>query len=144
MSEHQCKVLIFDRDPDVLMVLQHVLEGAGVDTTITWNRIEARDLAKKIRFDVILIGDYSPDLTVETIRRDFKINDSSSSSLLLGATQSEAEHFRRCGIRGVVPKRDPMRVLEEVQRCWHTRTVEDTRLPQQPVDLGFLGSVQRT
>jgi DNA-binding NtrC family response regulator len=129
VSEHQRKVLILDRDPDLLILLQHMLEGAGIDTTITWNRIEARELAKKIRFDVILV-DYSPDLKVETIRRDFKINESSSSCLLLGATQREAERFCRHGISGVIPQRDPLRVLEEVERCWHTRTVEDTPLNQ--------------
>jgi hypothetical protein len=127
VSEHQCKALILDRDPDLLIVLQHMLEGAGIDTTITWNRIEARELAKKIRFDVILV-DYSPDLKPETIRRDFKIKE--SSCLLLGATQREAEHFCQHGISGVIPQRDPLRVLEEVQRCWHTRTVEDTPLEQ--------------
>ena len=52
MSERPCKVLILDHDPDVLTCLQHVLENAGLDTTITWNDVEARELAQNTAFEV--------------------------------------------------------------------------------------------
>ena len=130
MSGRPCKVLILDCDPDVLTILQHVLESAGLDTTITWNHSEARELANNVSFDVILVGDYAPEFTIETIRRDFKMNDACCSWLLLGANERDVEHYRRHGIAGVVPKRDPLRVLEEVQRCWRAKAVEVTRLHQ--------------
>lgn len=130
MSGRPCKVLILDCDPDVLTLLQHVLESAGVDTTITWNHFEARELANNVSFDVILVGDYAPEFTIETIRRDFKMNDASCSWVLLGASQHDAEYYLRNGIDGAVPKRDPLRVLEEVQRCCRAKAAEVWRLHQ--------------
>lgn len=130
MSGRPCKVLILDCDPDVLTLLQHVLESAGVDTTITWNHSEACELAKNVFFDVILVGDYAPELTVEAIRRDFRIDDDSCSFLLLGMSQRDGEQLRRHGIAGMVPKRDPLRVLEEVQRCWHAKAAGNRHLHQ--------------
>lgn len=128
MSERLCKALILDGDPDVLTVLEHVLEGAGIDTTITWNYVEARELAQNRLFDVILIGGCAPQFTAETFWRDFQAKASSCSYLLLGASEGDAEHLRGHGIAGVVPKRDPLRVLEEVQKCWRAKTVNEMHL----------------
>ena len=130
MSGRPCKVLILDCDPDVLTLLQHVLESAGVDTTITWNHSEARELAKNVFFDVILVGDYAPEFTVEAIRHDFRIDDDSCSFLLLGMSQRDGEQLRRHCFAGMVPKRDPLRVLEEVQKCWRAKAAEVRRLHQ--------------
>jgi CheY-like chemotaxis protein len=123
MSERQCKVLIFDWDENVLIALQHVLEDGGVDTTITWDEIEARKLIKNTPFDLILIGDHPPQLTVEMIQRDFNLQSASCPYLILRATARErdAEHFGRLGITSVIPKRDPYRVLEQVQEHWHPK-----------------------
>jgi DNA-binding response OmpR family regulator len=130
VSEPSCKVLILDCDPDVLTLLQHVLESAGIDTTITWNYIEARELAHNNSFDVILVGGYAPEFTAETFWRDFKSNAASCSYLLLGASEGEAEHYRRLDAGEALPKRDPLRVLEEVQKCWRSKTVNARRLHQ--------------
>lgn len=133
MSGRPCKVLILDCDPDVLTLLEHVLESAGIDTTITWNHIEARELAQNNCFDVILVGGYAPGFTAEAFWRDFKANAASCSYLLLGPSEGEAERCLGHRVAGVIPKRDPLRVLEEVQKCWRAKTLNNEMRLHQAV-----------
>jgi DNA-binding response OmpR family regulator len=118
MSERPFTVLIFDRDPDVLITLQRVLEDAGLDTTITWDEAETRNLVATMRFDVILLRDCPPGLIAENIRHDLR-NKHSCPCMVLIANKGEAEHFLRLGFM-VIDKRVPFRVLEQVQRYTHS------------------------
>ena len=120
MSERPCKVLILDHDPDVLTRLQHVLEDSGLDTTITWDDCEARELTQNTAFDVILVGNHSPEFAAKTFSHALK--PAPRACMLLGASESKSEPLRRLGIAGVVPKRDPYRVLQTVQE--HLRSNE--------------------
>lgn len=129
MSGRPCKVLILDWDEDTLLSLQHVLEDAGFHTTITWDEVEARNLIKNKGFDLILVGDHPPELTSEAILRDFNINLVSCPCLLLRGEPSDSEHFRRLGFSGVVPKRDPFRVLEQVQEHWRSKASDADSKP---------------
>lgn len=113
MSERPCKVLILDHDPDVLTCLQHVLENAGLDTTITWNDVEARELAQNTVFEVILLGNRPRQFSAKTFL--YTLKPAPRACLLLGARESKARPLRRLGISGVVPKRDARRVLQIVQ-----------------------------
>lgn len=120
MSEHKCKALILDSDPDVLITLQHTLENGGVDTTITWDHAEARNLVGTTPFDVMLIGDHPPEISVENTLRDLRVRGALSPCLVLRTTATgkmRAEVLRQLGVAGVLPKREPARVLEEVQKA---------------------------
>lgn len=120
MNEHKCKALILDSDPDTLITLQRTLENAGVDTTVTWNNAEARNLAGAMPFDVMLIGDHPPEISVENTVRELRLSGALSPCLVLRTTstgKARAEHLRQLGVAGVLPKRDPARVLEEVQKA---------------------------
>lgn len=114
MSERLCKVLILDYDPDILIPLQHVLENAGLDTTITWDAAEARELTLKTTFDVILVSDHPPELSAKTFLHSHKHHP--HACLLLGAHESRAESLRQIGVSAVVPKRDAHSVLQIVLR----------------------------
>ena len=120
MSEHKCKALILDSDPDELITLQRTLEDGGVDTTITWDDAEARNLIRSTLFDVMLIGDHPPEISAESTVRDFRLRGALSPCLILRTTAREisAERLRRLGVVGVLPKRDPSRILEEVWNVW--------------------------
>lgn len=118
MTEPRCKALIVDCDEDVLVALQHMLEGAGIDTTITWDHTEARTLLGNQPFDILLVGDHP---SVETILRDFSVDLTSCPCFLLQASPVVSEQMGRLGISGVAPKRDPLRVLEQVQKYWQAR-----------------------
>ena len=113
MSGRLCKVLILDHDPDVLTHLQQVLEDAGVDTTITWDDCEARELSQNTAFDVILVGNHSPQFAAKTFLHALK--PAPQACMLLGASESKSEPLRRLGIAGVIPKREPQIVVQAVQ-----------------------------
>jgi len=128
MSERPCKVLIFDWDENALITLQHALEDAGVDASVTWDEAEALSLIQNTPFEVILVGDHPPELTDETILHDFRLRVASCPCLILraGVREEDTEHFRRLGIAGVVPKRDACRVLQQVQEHWHSKGSDKT------------------
>jgi len=120
MSEHKCKALIFDSDPDTLITLQRTLENGGVDTTITWDNAEACNLVRTTRFDVMLIGDHPPEISVENTLAELRVRGELSPCLVLRTTATEkmrTERLRQLGVAGVLPKREPERVLEEVQKA---------------------------
>jgi CheY-like chemotaxis protein len=60
--EKKKKVLIVDNSERVLWVYQEVLENAGCETKATWSGHEALALLRSQEFDVVLVGDYLPDL----------------------------------------------------------------------------------
>jgi CheY-like chemotaxis protein len=117
MREHKCKALILDSDPDTLIALQRTFENGGVDTTITWDNGEARNLIRSMRFDIMLIGDHPPEISAENIVRDFRVDGASGPCLILRtiAQKMTAERLQRLGVIAVLPKRDPGKILEEVQ-----------------------------
>jgi CheY-like chemotaxis protein len=117
MSEHKCKALILDSDSDALITLQRTLEDGGVDTTITRDDAEARDLIRTTPFDVMLIGDHPPEIRAETTVRDFRHRGALSPCLILltNAQKMSAGRLQRLGVVAVLPKRDPGRVLAEAE-----------------------------
>jgi len=121
LNKRKFKVLVFDRDPDALITLQQALENAGVDTTITWDESEIQNLVASAAFDVVLVGDYPPGFTLKAIRDDIESKCVSCPFLVLAASDGEADHFFQLGVTGVVSKRDPSKVLEQVHRFAYSR-----------------------
>ena len=119
MDDRLRRVLILDTDPDALITLQQVLEHAEIDTTITWDETEARQLLDTEPFDLMVIGDHLPELDAAAILQDLRIQGASSPSLVLRGIvrEEDIEYFRGLGAIGVVPKRDPFVVLEQVTRA---------------------------
>jgi DNA-binding response OmpR family regulator len=134
VSGRSYKILILDHDPDVLTHLQHVLEDGGLDTTITWDCVEARELTRNTPFDVILVGNHSPEVAAETFLRAPR--PARQACMLLGASDSKSEPLRRLGITAVVPKQEPHRVLQAVQEHLRRKRPVSDRGPQ--LDAGRL------
>jgi len=134
VSERPYKVLILDHDPDVLTHLQHVLEDGGLDTTITWDCVEARELTRNTPYDVILVGNHPPEVAAETFLH--ALRPAPQACMLLGASESKSEPLRRLGIDGVVPKQQPHRVLQAVQEHLFRKRPMSDRGPQ--LDAGRL------
>jgi CheY-like chemotaxis protein len=118
MDDPPSRILILDSDPDTLITLQHVLEHAEVDTTITWDEIEARQLLEKGPFDLVLIGDHPPELDAAAIVHDLTSEGTTPPILILRAMvyEKDFEYFRGLGAIDVVPTRDPIAVLDQVRR----------------------------
>ena len=63
------QILIVDDDEGIPIVLEHLLEGKGCDTTRARNGHTAlRDLSRR-SFDLILLDDYLPDISAEVFLR---------------------------------------------------------------------------
>jgi hypothetical protein len=57
----------------MLITLPQVLEYENVDTTITWEGAEARQLIASGSFDLIIIGDHPPELDAARLLRDLSL-----------------------------------------------------------------------
>ncbi len=119
MDKRLPRTLILDRDPDTLITLQHQLEEAEIDATITWDEAEACQLIETAPFDLILVGDHPPELNAAAIIDDLSLRGICPPVLILRETfgEKDAEYFRRLGAVGVIPKRDPLAVLEQVTKA---------------------------
>jgi DNA-binding response OmpR family regulator len=120
MNERPCRLLLLDFDQGILLTLQHLLEDAGFDTTITWDETEARQLLKNKFFDLVLLGDHPPEIRAETILRDSSLEGGCYACLMVPqrAPQADIEHLRDVGVISVVTKGDSLGVLEEAQKHW--------------------------
>lgn len=116
MGQHLRRILILDTDPDTLIKLQHVLEEADIDTTVTWDEMEACRLMGTAPFDLLLIGHNPPDLNAAAIIDDLSLRGDCPPILILRGVlgDKDGEDFHRLGAIGVVSKRDPHAVLEQV------------------------------
>jgi DNA-binding response OmpR family regulator len=117
--EKRRRALLLDTDPETLITLQHALEEADIDATVTWDEMEASQLIETASFDLILVGDHPPELDAAAILDDLRQRASCPPVLILRRILSEkdAEYFRRLGAVAVVPKRDALAVLEQVTRA---------------------------
>lgn len=116
MSEQLGRVLILDTDPDTLLVLQHTLEEAEFDVTITWDGSEACQLLGDASFDIFLIGDHPPELDAAAILNDLSLRGTCPPVLILVDIVGEdnTEYFRTLGAMGALRKKDTRAVLEQV------------------------------
>ena len=113
------RALILDTDPDTLITLQHIIEEADIDATVTWDEIEAGHLIETAPFDLILIGDHPPELNAAAILDDLSSRGICPPVLVLREIfgEKDTEYFHRLGAIGVVPKREPFAVLEQVTKA---------------------------
>lgn len=116
MDERLHRVLILDCDANFLITVQHVLEGAGIDTKITWDKREACQWLENEPFDLAVIGDHPPELDPVAIIDDFSFRGMCPPVLILRKVvyEKDIEYFVRCGAVGVVSKGDPLTVLDQV------------------------------
>lgn len=113
------RALIVDTDPDTLITLQHVLEEADIDATVTWDEVEACQLMETAPFDLLLIEDHPPELNAAAIIDDLSLRGTCPPVLILRGFfgDKDAEYFRRLGAIGLVSKRDPHAVLDQVTKA---------------------------
>ena len=117
--EKRRRALLLDTDPDTLITLQHALEEADIDATVTWDEVEASQLIETTPFDLLLIGDHPPELKAAAILDDLSLRGTCPPVLILRGIfgEKDSEYFRRLGAIGVAPKRDPLAVLEQVTKA---------------------------
>lgn len=58
------QILVVDSDDAVRTDLEEQINELGHDSVTTWSGLEALDLLKLRRFDILLVGDYLPDMYI--------------------------------------------------------------------------------
>jgi len=109
MEERPRRILILDTDPDTLITLQHVLEQAEIDTTITWDEIEACQFVETKPIDLVVISDHSPELDAAAILDIVSFRGSCPPVLILRAIvcEKDTEYFQSLGATGAFLSRIP-------------------------------------
>ena len=107
-------VLIVDIDEDVLIRLQHTLEAEGYSTDTAWSGREALCLAKKSKFDMLLVGDYLGDLDSGTLVDKLKELQPSAALLLMRARKKPNASSQHLGI-SLVCKFEQDEVMKKVR-----------------------------
>ncbi len=121
MDKSFYRVLILDVDSETLITLQHVLENAGIDTTITWDPREARQLLKNRRFDLVIVGDRPPELDAAAIFRDLSSQRSCPRLIVRGDLfEKDGDYFRKLGASCMAARQAPFEVLDVVTRTLAT------------------------
>ena len=120
--EKRPRALLLDTDPDTLINLQRALEEANIDTTVTWNAMEAFQLIESAPFDLIFVGDHPPELNAATILNNVTLQSICTSVFVLKRIlgKEDSEYFRRLGALGVIPSQDPDVVLIQVTQALAT------------------------
>jgi CheY-like chemotaxis protein len=107
------RVLIVDDDEGILILLEHLLEDAGYDTTTAWTGHDAVRLLAESSFDLVLLDDYLSDISSEEVLRQLGKSGGSAPVLLLqsGTLPDElAVKYARLGVRFFISKHSPKEV----------------------------------
>jgi DNA-binding response OmpR family regulator len=118
MNERRKRVLVVDSDDRMLIAVEQLLEDESVDTTTTWSAVEALRLLRSSDFDVLLMGDYIPDLSCEQFLREVQRNGVPAAVLVMESTAprtaSSASYFLSLGATATVRKWHLGEILERV------------------------------
>ncbi len=102
-------ILIVDHDEDVLLRLEHLLETAGFETTISWRLEQAQDYIEKNKFDLVVVCHYPPVLDAAGVLRR-AASTRRSPCIVLHAPERfpfDAEYFYSLGAHSVLSKWAP-------------------------------------
>ncbi len=120
MSEKARRILIVNSDEGFLTRLQVLFEDHDYQTTVAWGGREMLSELQSQQFDVILLGDYLPDVYCEEFWQDFGRLAGSASVALLETDPPVEEMARRyfwAGGHCVLSKASPHKVVEMVRGC---------------------------
>jgi CheY-like chemotaxis protein len=112
-------ILVLDHDEDVLLRLEHLLETAGFDTTVTWRLDEVRQFIEQKRFDLVVIGHHPPHLDASRVLQ-LTGGGRRPACIVLHAPERfpfDAEYFYSLGAHAVLSKWGP-EVAERVRQLF--------------------------
>jgi CheY-like chemotaxis protein len=99
-------ILIADYDEDVLLRLEHLLETAGFDTTVTWCAREIQRLLQQRAYDLVVIGHYPPNIDAARILRQVT-GETGPACIVLHHPERfpfDAEYFYSLGASAVLSR----------------------------------------
>jgi DNA-binding response OmpR family regulator len=114
------KILILDRDEQVLIDLEQVLENAGFETTTTWDMEEALNLLSGRDFDLLLLGDHPPEVSGAELLKGLRSRGSSAPCIVLRCAPRfpfEDLYLCRLGAYAVVSKSKDCDLVATIREC---------------------------
>ncbi len=87
---NEARILIVDRDENVLIDLERTLEEAGYRTATAWSGQEAVLLSDQASFDLLLIDEYLCDLDSALLVGQLRQRHPTAAFLLMGPRKASA------------------------------------------------------
>jgi CheY-like chemotaxis protein len=136
MTSQRINILVLDSDPEFLIPLQHLLQGEGFDTTVTWDVGEAVALLESSKFDLLLVGEHPPEVkSAEVLMRLRAMPAPASPCIILQADERhpfESQYLCWFGADAVLPKWKHTAIMEHVRkRLRHSRGMTDSNIDGQ-------------
>ena len=116
---HKGRILCTEDDPDSRAMLVILLEHRGYDVTVTASSEHALAIAKRERFDLLLVDNWMPGLSGQDLTREFrKFNQTTPILFYSGAAyETDKQEARDAGAQGYLVKPSDLEILlEEVGR----------------------------
>jgi CheY-like chemotaxis protein len=138
-SANKKRVLVVDNDEQVLAALRSSFEDGGLDAQTTWSGRDALLALESGRFDLLLTGDYLPDLHVtEFLSRVGRLPDQPVVVLMHSAVPkpSVARRYEALGAYAVVDKHDQAAVCRTVAACCSGGNLERATKSNWPTPAG--------
>ena len=101
------KILILDREEDVLLRLEHVLETAGFDTTVAWHTDAFYRYFTEREYDLYIIGHRPPETDAAEVLRT--VANRHTPCIVLNSHPRfpmQEEYFHALGAHAVLSKWD--------------------------------------
>jgi DNA-binding response OmpR family regulator len=118
-GNHRKRVLIVDKDEQLLIGLERLLEDVDVDTVTTWSAEEALGFMRSSRFDALLAGDHLADMSCEEFLREVQRAGIGVPVLVLESvasrTPSIASYFVSLGATAAIRKWSFGEIAERVK-----------------------------
>ena len=142
-ADRQRKLLIVDNDDRVSESLQKLFRTEGFDTRSTWSGREALALMRSQSFDVLLVGNYLPDLYYGDFLQHARRQSAQLHIIVMKAGKSPSADLRRHRSLGVtvVDRTDPAQIRQAFALCCSRQL--GLKAPRQPSDTVTNSRVRR-
>jgi CheY-like chemotaxis protein len=120
MSNQVPRILVLDSDPEFLTQLEHLLEGEGFNTTVTWDVWEAIALLASRTFDLLLVGEHSPEVKAADILMRLHAMPTPLPCIILQAVERhpfEAQYLSWFGAYAVIARRRHKAIVEQLRQA---------------------------
>ena len=120
-GEPKKTVLIVDDDELVLIHVETLLQNEGYETATAWSGVQALQLLRSSKFDLVLLDDYLPDIRIEDIVKYIQGLVSRPPVVVMQSGQPPPDvlwRFMSLGVREVVNKRMPYDQFLQAVCAW--------------------------
>lgn len=120
-GEPKKTVLVVDDDELVLIRLETLLQNDGYETATAWSGVQALELLRSSKFDLVLLDDYLPDIRTDDIPKYIQLLSPRPPAVVMQSGQLPPDavwRFTSLGVREVADKRMADHQFCQAVRVW--------------------------